>query len=414
MAIADGTSSPAGDRLGAWLRSHDDDLVGYLRDLVRIPSDNPPGECSAIAARVEEEFRRFGIDVERHDVPRESGPPAPTVLGWLGERTPVPGLLLNAHADVIPPGDGWSVDPYGGVVVDGRVVGRGAAVSKSDVASYTYALAAVGETYGVPAASAVVAVTADEETGGEYGPGWLVSGHGLRPRLAICAGFSHGVVVAHSGCVRGTFVVHGRSAHAAMPWNGVDGIEVALAVLARLYAVHAALASQRSPVAGIERPTLVATGIRGGGAPGATAGVVEIEIDRRILPADSTGDALAQLHGLAEELTRERGVEITFEPTLVAEPLRQSDGQEEIVRAVREEGPAILGHELEAHGVPIFTDARWFSGVGVPTVLYGAGPADAADARGHGPDENVAIDDLICATEVVARVIHRLTDKGGS
>ncbi len=402
------------DALGAWLRAHRDGVVGYLRDLVRIPSDNPPGECSAIAARVEEEFRRFGIDVERHDVARASGPPAPTVLGWLGERTPAPGLLLNAHADVIPPGDGWSVDPYGGVVVDGRVVGRGAAVSKSDVASYTYALAAVGETYGVPAASAVVAVTADEETGGEYGPGWLVSKHGLRPRLALCAGFSHGVVVAHSGCIRGTFVVHGRSAHAAMPWNGVDGIEVAQAVLARLYAVHAGLASQRSPVAGIERPTLVATGIRGGGAPGATAGVVEIEIDRRILPADSADGALAQMHALAAELARESGVAIAFEPTLVVEPLRQSDGQEELVRAVQEEGAPIVGHELEAHGVPIFTDARWFSGVGVPTVLYGAGPADAAEALGHAPDENVAIDDLICATEVVARVIHRLTGGGGS
>src|SRR5439155_26442084 len=79
-----GPALPTGDPLGVWLGRHEVDVVAYLRDLVRIPIDNPPGDCAEIALRVEDEFRRFGIDVERHDVQRESGPPAPTVLGWLG------------------------------------------------------------------------------------------------------------------------------------------------------------------------------------------------------------------------------------------------------------------------------------------------------------------------------------------
>jgi len=404
------------DALGAWLRAHRDDLVDYLRELVRIPSDNPPGDCSAIATRVEDEFRRFGLDVERHDVPRETGPPAPTVLGWLGPRTSTPSLALNAHADVIPPGEGWSVDPYGGVVVDGRVIGRGAAVSKSDVAAYTYALAALRETFGVPDSPTVVAaITNDEETGGRLGPGWLISDYGLRPDAVICAGFTHGVVTAHNGCLQGTIIVTGRSAHAAMPWNGVDAIRLAEAVLARLYDADTELARRSSDIAGIERPTLVATRISGGGPQGVTAGTVEISIDRRILPADSTEDALDHLERLVQSVARETGGEIVFEPTLIVQPLRPSDGQDELVRALQVEGAPIVGHELEPHGMPIFTDARWFSVAGIPTVLYGAGPRDPAEARGHAADENVQIDDLVRATEVVARAVRRLlTSKGGA
>ncbi len=395
------------------MRSQENELIAYLRELVRIPSDNPPGDCDRIAQRVEAEFRRFGINTERYDVRRRLGPAAPTILGWLGPPTTRPQLLLNAHVDVIPPGEGWSQDPYGASIVDGRVVGRGAAVSKSDVASYTYALAAVLETYGVPEKSVVAAITSDEETGGEFGPKWLIHSHGIKPKFAICAGFSHGVVIAHNGCLRGTFLVRGQSAHAAMPWIGIDAVEAAQTALARIYEIHRKLASRRSSIDGIQCPTLVATSIRGGGAPGSTAGVVEIQIDRRILPTDRTADALAELHELAARLTTETGADVTFKPTLIVEPLKPNHDQQELIEVIQEVGNSIVGHELRAHGVPIFTDARWFAANGTPTVLYGAGPANAADARGHGPDENVSIGDLVRATKVIARVIHRLITKPG-
>ena len=70
---------------------------------------------------------------------------------------------------------------------------------------------------------------------------------------------------------------------------------------------------------------------------------------------------------------------------------------------------------METRGVPIFTDGRWFSTQGIPTVLFGAGPADPSDARGHGPDENVAVSDLVAATEIVARaLLHLLADSGAA
>ena len=405
------------DTLRGWLDDHRDDLVQYLQELVRIPADNPPGDCATIADRVESEFRRFGLQVERHDIAREAGPPAPTVLGWLGPPTKTPAIMLNAHLDVIPPGDGWTVDPYGGVIVEGRIVGRGAAVSKSDVATYTYALAALAETSAIPEEfTAVAAITGDEETGGALGPGWLVSEYGLRPERAVCAGFTHGVVIAHNGCLQGRIVIQGRTAHAATPWNGNDAIRLAQAVLARLYEVDLGFESRTSDIAGITRPTVVATRLSGGGPQGVTAGSVEIGIDRRILPTDSIEEALADMHRLVREVASQNGgASIVFEPSLLVNPLKPSAAQDELVRALCAEAPPIVGHELDVHGLPIFTDARWFSDVGVPVVLYGAGPRDPAEAKGHAADENVGIEDLVAATEVIARTVRRLlTTQGGN
>lgn len=402
------------DMLGEWLGDHRHDLVEYLQALVRIPADNPPGDCAEIAARVEEEFHRFGLGVERHDVTREAGPPAPTVLGWLGTPTKTPAVMLNAHADVIPPGDGWTVEPYAGAVVDGRIVGRGAAVSKSDVAAYTYALGALRATSAIPEdVTLVAAITSDEETGGALGPGWLVSECGLRPRRAICAGFTHSVVIAHNGCVQGRIVIEGKAAHAAMPWNGRDAIQLAQAVLARLYEVDRELESRTSEIPGIRRPTLVATRISGGGPQGVIAASVEIGIDRRVLPTDSVQEALDDMQRLVRAVASADGGAfiVKFEPSLVVAPLEPTSAQDELVRALCAEAPPIVGHELDVIGVPIFTDARWLSGVGVPVVLYGAGPRDPAEAKGHAADENVRIEDLVAATEVIARTVRRLGAK---
>src|SRR5712691_5910161 len=86
------------------------------------------------------------------------------------------------------------------------------------------------------------------------------------------------------------------------------------------------------------------------------------------------------------------GASVEFEPSLLVNPLEPSAAQDELVQALCMEAPSIVGHELDVHGVPIFTDARWFSGVGVPVVLYGAGPRDPAEAKGHAADENVRIE----------------------
>jgi acetylornithine deacetylase/succinyl-diaminopimelate desuccinylase-like protein len=122
-------------------------------------------------------------------------------------------VALNAHGDVVLPGAGWSVDPYPATVRDGWMIGRGAAVSKSDFATYAFALRALKE-LAVPLRGNVeLHFTYDEETGGLAGPGWLLQQGLTKPDYAICAGFSYNVTTAHNGCLHLEMKVRGTSRH---------------------------------------------------------------------------------------------------------------------------------------------------------------------------------------------------------
>jgi succinyl-diaminopimelate desuccinylase len=121
--------------------------VAFLAALVRHPSDNPPGDCAPHAAHAAALLEGMGFTVERHAVPealvRAAGMLSATNLVIRHRFGPGPVIALNAHGDVVAPGEGWSSDPYGAEIRDGRMYGRGAAVSKSDFATYAFALLAL-------------------------------------------------------------------------------------------------------------------------------------------------------------------------------------------------------------------------------------------------------------------------------
>ena len=116
--------------------------TAFLAALVRAPSDNPPGDCAAHAELTAGLLEGLGFTVERHAVPAElaraHGMVSATNLVVRQRFGPGPTIALNAHGDVVPPGAGWTADPYGAEIRDGWMVGRGAAVSKSDIATYTF------------------------------------------------------------------------------------------------------------------------------------------------------------------------------------------------------------------------------------------------------------------------------------
>ena len=172
------------DALDRWVDAHFDDEVRYLQALVQVPTDTPPGNNAPHAERTAELLQAFGYTAERHPVPQDEvqayGLQSLTnliVRRRFGDGGRV--VALNAHGDVVPPGEGWTHDPYGGEVVDGRLYGRAAAVSKSDFATYTFALRALdalSTSADAPALAGAVELhfTYDEEFGGELGPGFLL------------------------------------------------------------------------------------------------------------------------------------------------------------------------------------------------------------------------------------------------
>ena len=195
------------EKLDAWIDSHFDEEVRFLQALVQVPTDTPPGNNAPHAERTAELLAGFGFDAERHPVPAQEvrGYGLESITNLIVRRrfgAGGPTIALNAHGDVVPPGEGWTHDPYGGEIVDGKLYGRASAVSKSDFATYTFALRAL-EALGANLAGGVeLHFTYDEEFGGELGPGWLLRNKLTEPDLLLAAGFSYQVVTAHNGCLQ--------------------------------------------------------------------------------------------------------------------------------------------------------------------------------------------------------------------
>ena len=403
------------DSIRAFLDGEQGAQADFLAELVRMPSDNPPGDCRPHAGRTAELLRALGYEVELHAVPealvRAHGMISVTNLVvrrrfGSGEG---PVIALNAHGDVVPPGEGWTRDPYGAEVVDGWMYGRGVAVSKSDFATYVWALRAL-EASGAPLSGTVeLHLTYDEEAGGEVGPGFLLSEGISKPDLVLSAGFSYNVVTAHNGCLHLEVEVNGRSAHAAMPFTGVDALEAATAILSALYDWRKGLAAKTSDIAGIGSPQLTVGLIKGGINTNVVPDRVTLRLDRRMIPEENPAEAEAELRQvIADAAAAFPKARVEVRRILLAEPLKPLPGGERLVEALCRHASQVMGEPITAKGVPLYTDARLYSAHGIPSALYGAGPRTIEDANAHRADERLPLSDLRKATEVVALTLAEL------
>jgi succinyl-diaminopimelate desuccinylase len=404
------TDRPA---LRAFLADARDRQTALLAELVRTPSDNPPGDCAAHAARTAALLEGLGLTVERHPVPAETvlahGMRSVTNLVVRRRFGDGPVVALNAHGDVVPPGEGWTADPYGAEIRDGWMYGRGVAVSKSDIATYAFALLALDRA-GVPLHGSVeLHVTYDEETGGEIGPRWLLEQGISRPDLAIGAGFSYAVVEAHNGCLHLEVEVTGRSAHAAKPWTGIDALEGATRILAALYAWRPGLAARASKIPGIGAPQLTVGLIAGGINTNVVPDKVTFRLDRRIVPEERPEEAEAELRALVTQAASGiAGLGVQVRRILQAAPLMPLPGGARLTELLCAHASRVMGEPVHAGGVPLYTDARHYAAFGVPIVLYGAGPRSIEEANAHRADERLPLADLYKATEVVALTLADL------
>ena len=401
-------------RIKDFLASQRNEQTLFLAELVKVASDNPPGDCAPHAERAAALLESLGLEVERHPVlgreVAENGMESCINL-VVRERFGPGGLTvaLNAHGDVVPPGLGWTTDPYGAEIRDDRMYGRGVAVSKSDFATYTWALLALKASGAALAGALELHFTYDEEVGGNIGPKWLLDQGITRPDFAMCAGFSYGITTAHNGCLHLEVEVLGLSGHAAMPDRGRDALHAATQLLTAIYAYRDSLGARRSAIPGIDRPTLVVGLIEGGINTNVVPDRVGFRLDRRIIPEENPGEAERELISLIESKARElEGITVNVKRVLLARPFTSLPGQEKLVAAIARNVREVFGADAKPHGVPIYTDARHYSEAGIPTVLYGAGPRTLEEANGHRADENLVLDDLYRATEVVALTMLEL------
>ena len=406
--------------LDQWIDQHFDEQVQFFQKLVQVPTDTPPGDNTPHAERTAELLQAMGYTAEKHVVPQADveayGMASITNLivrrpfGAAGSgRT----IALNAHGDVVPPGEGWTHDPYGASIVDGKLYGRAAAVSKCDFSTFTYALRAL-EAVAKPSQGAVeLHFTYDEEFGGLLGPGWLLEKGLTKPDLMVAAGFSYEVVVAHNGCLQMEITVHGKMAHAAVPHTGVDALQAAVAIMNDLYAENTTYQKVSSQVEGIKHPYLNIGRIEGGTNTNVIPGKVMLKIDRRMIPEENPVAVEAHIRQVIanamERFNTERGyrgddaVRVDIKRLLLANAMTPLAGNQPLVDAIQTHGEAVFGEKPPAVGTPLYTDVRLYVERGIPGVIYGAGPRTVLESHAKRADERLDLEDLRRATKVIAR-----------
>jgi acetylornithine deacetylase/succinyl-diaminopimelate desuccinylase family protein len=398
------------EQLDDWIDAHFEEEVHFLQALIRVPTPTPPGNNAPHAERTAELLHDFGLEAEKYPVPQADveayGLESLTNLIVRRHYGPGKTIALNAHGDVVPPGEGWTRDPFGGEIEDGKIYGRAAAVSKSDFATFTFAVRALESLKAPLKGSVELHFTYDEEFGGEMGPGFLLRNKLTKPDLMIAAGFSYEVVTAHNGCLQMEVTVHGKMAHAAIPASGIDALQGATKILNALYAQNALYQQVTSRVEGISHPYLNIGRIEGGTNTNVVPGKVVFKLDRRMIPEENPVEVEASIRQvIADAAAQSEGITVDIKRLLLARSMQPLPGNKPLVDAIQKHGAELFGEKIPAMGTPLYTDVRLYAEAGIPGVIYGAGPRTVLESHAKRADERLELQDLRRATKVIARTL---------
>ena len=408
------------DKIDAWVDAHFDEQTRFLQALIQVPTDTPPGNNTPHALRAAELIEAMGLPIEKHAVPQAEVEAAglQSITNLVARRHYGDGgriIALNAHGDVVPPGEGWTKNPYGGEIDNGHIYGRAAAVSKCDFSTFTFAVRAL-EAVAKPTHGGIELIfTYDEEFGGEVGPAWLLQHKIIQPDLVIAAGFSYQVITAHNGCLQMELTVHGKMAHAAVPHTGIDALQGANRILTALFAQNTLYQGISSKVEGITHPYLNVGFISGGTNTNVVPGKVVLKLDRRMIPEEDPVAVETNIRAVIDAAVvdfnqgrTDEGIHVDVRRMLLSKALKPLPGHKPLAEALQRNASAIFKEPIPVCGTPLYTDVRIFGEAGIPGVLYGAGPRTVLESHAKRADERLDLEDLRRATKVVARSLHDL------
>jgi succinyl-diaminopimelate desuccinylase len=425
MTIATSLPADAKPRLIAEIDSRRDDLIALTRDLIRIPTINPPGNnyreiCDYLANRLSK--RGYAIELIRAEgKPGDSDKyPRWNIVARREGAGPGETVHFNSHHDVVEVGRGWTFDPFGGELRDGRIYGRGTCDMKGGLAASIIAAGAFADIVPDYRGAIEISGTADEETGGFGGVAYLAEQGYFSPERVqhviipeplnkdrICLG--------HRGVWWAEIETFGRIAHGSMPFLGDSAIRHMAEVLRQFEDVlYPALSQKRTamPVVppGARQSTMNINSIHGGqaepegGFTGFPAPVVahsaRIVIDRRYLIEESPAAVRQEVIDLLENLKAERqgfSYEVrdlwTISPTM-------TEKDAPVVRSVAKAIGEVMGVAPEYVVSPGTYDQKHIDRIGrlKNCIAYGPGILDLA----HQPDEWVGVDDMLDSAKVMA------------
>lgn len=423
------------DRLLQCVEARTDDLVALTADLIRFPTVNPPGEayrpCAEfIAVRLKK--RGFGVELIRGEgTPGDNDRyPRVNVVARFDGRSPGPTVHFNSHIDVVEAGEGWTVDPFAGVVKDGRVYGRGACDMKGGLAASIIAVEAFMQAYPDFPGAIEISGTVDEESGGFGGVAYLAGkGYFSKPKVdhviipeplnkdRICLG--------HRGVWWAEIETLGEIAHGSMPFLGDNAVRHMGAVLAAFEAdLFPALDRKQTsmPVVpeGARRSTMNINSIHGGQTedfrPGLPSPNVpdscRLTIDRRFLLEEKLDEVKREVIDILDRLKRERTkFDYRIRDVMEVQPT-MTERDAPVVKAVAEGIMQVFDREPDYVISPGTYDQKHVARIGhlFDCIAYGPGILDLA----HRPDEWVGIDDMVQSAKVMAIGLNVLLRSGRS
>lgn len=377
---------------------HGDEVVALLSELIRTPSPNPPGDTSAVAGVVTRYLKEAGIPVEIVG----SDEARPSVIARIGDSSG-PVLGFNSHLDTVGTGSRgeWTRDPYSGEVAGGRIWGRGAGDAKASVAAMCVAAKVLQQSRHSWGGGILLALVADEETGGQGSRFLLANGHTDADAWVIGEMTGNRVAIVEKGLIWLRIETLGHTAHASTPEKGVSAIDKMLDLLYRIRTeLVPPLRAMTHPLT--PPPSLNIGLIEGGVQPNVVADRCSVVLDRRLLPGERPEVFEAEVRRLLSELTEsDSGFQARVETLLVGPPI-ETDPNDPLVLAVR--GASVeLGIADEPIGFDQSCDGRFYAELGIPTVILGPGDPGLA----HTAREHVVADDLVVAVNLYAGLAKR-------
>ncbi len=381
-----------------------EEVVQLTQALVRCPSINPPGDTTGCAKIVLDKFKENQVSAEI--IEGKKG--ACNVVARLSGQNKGKVLLLNGHLDVVPPGEDWTMDPFGGEIRGDLLYGRGTSDMKSGLVSLIVAMIAFKRSGASFNGEIIFMGVAEEETAGEFGTVYLLKNKiGTNADFAIVAEpTSLRVELGNKGLRWIDILVKGKASHAGRPYLGINAISYAAKLIE---AINSMEFKSRNDIFDIPSPSISVTTISGGTKVNIIPERCELAVDRRMLPGETEETVMEELKKIIDPIVAGgKGLKIEtrvrpdhFDPYLISE-------DEPIVQATIESFKQITGQKPEVAAKPSCTDAsHLFHKAGIPTVIFGPGNGKLC----HKPDECVDIADIVMSSHIFLSLLSEVFSK---
>ncbi len=398
-------------------------LETVLKSLIEIDTSNPPGRnYGRIIKLIEKQLSSSRCKVEIVETPKKRVKESISeARGITGERVNLIAtlergkgktMILNAHADVVPVGEGWTYHPFKLTRRGREWYGRGVADDKGPLAVLILVfneLATNPDWQG----KIILASTIDEEIGGHAGLSYLLDVGLLKGDYCIVGdGGIENITNAANGCLRFRVTIKGRSIHSSMNWLGINAIEKATKLIKRLVEYNADLNRLNSkipanPQTGVNwlTPSITVGVIRGGTKVNIVPNICVLEIDRRLIPEEDKSEAVTNFKNILEELSN---IDVDLKYDIEVGGFHDSFITSidcEVVTTLTQTYNAVITGKVNVYGTLGCLDAAHVAKYKIPVVAFGA---SRVESNSHGVDEHVRIDDLLNFGKIIEATVLRI------